>query len=305
MKKIIPACATFVLASVFASTAVLAHDADGSLAFLGPKGTYSEQAANYWAERADGDVNVIERDNLSDVVEAVEKNNVDQAILPVMATVSAFPVESHEAILSNEEPQFSVVGEVSLPIVSQLAVKPGTKKDDIKKILSHPNALKEASVFLKEEYLDVPLEDSASTAAAAKIVAEGDGSSAAVVGPAGAELYELEVLTDGIQDDQNNATMFWVLAPKDAEFTKQANRAAVLVDAPGGSSAFSDTVSVLQQEGFNVVFTNSLSLMGKPYAFRYVISAASEQEADSADLADKLDSVDGVTVLGLYAASDK
>lgn len=247
------------------------------LAYLGPRGTYSEQAALAALAQRGIDALPSAQSSLGAVAEAVANGRARRGILPIVATTSAFPAAAHAALLGASDPGWRVVGEVQLPIVSNLLVKPGTKREDLRRVLSHPNALKEASVVLRREYADLQLVETASTAAAAREVAAGDGTSAAVAGPAAMPLFGLVALAEGIQDDPTNTTLFWVIGPASAALAEMPDRVVLSIDAPGQSAALGQAVSALHGLGFCVTFVNAAPLPGAPFAFRYAVAAASER----------------------------
>ena len=173
----------------------------------------------------------------------------DLALLPYYATISGFPVEAWNNLTASHDPGVRMTGEVALPVVSQLLIKHGSDPKMLKVIASHPNALKEADVFLKEQYDSLQKKETTSTAAAAKLVSEGDGTTAAVAGPAAGKLFGLDVLADNIQNDKNNSTNFWIL--QSAVSWKVPETATTLVmtmDTKPVSSTFSDLVSKLKSD---------------------------------------------------------
>ena len=270
-----------------------------SLIFLGPRGTYSEQAALIVQAARQIASAPVAVESLGAVADEVASGRAKFGILPVAATVSSFPAAAHAALLRARDPGWRVVGEMELPIVSNLLVKPGTKRQDLRRVLSHPNALQEASVVLRRDFGDLQQVEMASTAAAAREVANGDGTLAAVAGPAAMPLFGLVALVEGIQDDPNNTTLFWVIGPANAAPSETPNRINVLVDAPRHSTAFGDTVAALNGLGFRVTFVNSAPLPGPPFAFRYIIATASDEGASLVKLQAALGSISHV-LLGAY-----
>lgn len=251
--------------------------ATAQLGFLGPRGTFSEQAAETYRETAPELGESLPFDSMTAVVEALRQGRIDRGILPVASTVAGFPEESSRLLLGAAEPGFRVVDEVVVPVELHLLVRAETRPEGIARILSHPNALGEARAFLDARYPGVPREETLSTAAAAERVARSDGSLAAVASLAAARLYGLEVLDRAIQEDPHNATSFWVLArSEDAPVRTEAARLVLLLDAPAGSERLSRTVARLRAVGFRVVFASSTPLPGEPYGFRYLLSLAAE-----------------------------
>lgn len=246
------------------------------LAFLGPRGTYSEQATDLYRSRVKGFDTTVPLPTITAVAEAIRKGEAPRGIIPAVAT-TGFPVESTKALLGALDPGFRIVGEVNIPIDIDLMVKPGTKPADIKAILSHPNALGEAADWLRQHYPDAKLEPVRSTAAAAEQVSRGDGTIAAVAGPSAAKLYGLDVLAERVQDNKDNRTSFWAIVKPGVPFVPAANRIAVNIEAPAGSLAFSSVVAGLRGAGFSVVNVNSVPLHGPLFGYRYMIYLAAEK----------------------------
>lgn len=271
---------------------LVASPVRAELGYLGPRGTFSEQAAeSYRREMPDVGASV-PFENMAAVVDALREGTIVRGILPVASTVAGFPEASSRLFFAEPDPGFRVVAELVLPIELHLLVKPGTPRDAVRTILSHPNALGEARAFLDERFPGIASEETASTAAAAERVQNGDGSLAAVASQAAARLYGLEILDAAIQADPDNATSFWVIARAgDVVAPASARRLVLLVDAPVDSSVLSDTVSDLDALGFRVVFVNSRPLPGELYGFRYLLALEAEtavaSEAVGAALASK------------------
>jgi prephenate dehydratase len=245
------------------------------LGFLGPRGTFSDQAAETYRQQTPGLDKTVPFENMTAIVEALAAGRISSGIIPVASTVAGFPAESARIFLSEQQPQFRVVGEVVIAVELHLLVKPGTARSRVGRIVSHPSALKEASAFLRAHYAAIPQEEMASSAAAAERVAHGDGSLAAVGSAAAARLYRLEILERAIQENPQNATSFWaIVRTEDAPVPISADRLVIRMDAPAGSSALSATIAKLHDVGFAVIFVNSTPLPGKLYGFRYLISLA-------------------------------
>ncbi|WP_376100726.1 prephenate dehydratase domain-containing protein (plasmid) [Roseomonas sp. CCTCC AB2023176] len=270
------------------------------LAFLGPRGTYSEQAALAVQAARSAPSAPTPEETLGAVVDAVAGGRARLGILPIAATVSSFPAAAHAALLRAPDPGWRVVGEVQLPIVSHLLVRPGTRREDLRRVLSHPNALREAGVALRRDFGDLQQVETASTAAAAREVAASDGTIAAVAGPAAAPLFGLVPLAEGIQDDPHNTTLFWVIGPAASSPAEAPNRLVLIVDAAGGSGAFGDAVTALTGLGFRVSFVNSAPLPGPPFAFRYALAATAPTSVSLARVRAALATVPH-TLVGAYA----
>jgi len=282
--------------------------AQAQLGFLGPRGTFSEEAAEAYRESAPGIDRTIPFDSMTAVVEALRDGTIERGILPLASTVAGFPAESEKLLLSALDPGFRVVAEIVLPIDLHLMVKPGTPRHRIRRILSHPNALGEAYAFLDASFSDASREETSSTAAAAEIVQNSDEHIAAVASVAAARLYGLDVIESAIQADPHNATSFWILAkPESARVGESGTRLVLLLEAPSGSSIFSETMARLADAGLAVVIVNSTPLPGALYGFRYLVSLVSERPIPTERLSTALEPATragSVLRLGWFGAKD-
>lgn len=280
--------------------AVSAYCAD--LGYLGPRGTFSDQAAETYRQQTPGLDKAVPFANMTAIVDALAAGRIASGIIPVASTVAGFPAESARLLLNERAPGFRVVGEVVIPVELHLLVKPGTPRSRIRRIVSHPSALKESGAFLKSHYVAIPQEETASSAAAAERVAQSDGSLAAVGSAAAARLYGLEILERAIQENPQNATSFWVIVrTQDAPAPISADRLVIRMEAPAGSAALSRTIAKLHDAGFVVVFINSTPLPGRLYGYRYLISLAAAKPVAEQRVTSALDS--SVLRLGWFRAA--
>jgi prephenate dehydratase len=248
------------------------------LAYLGRRGTYSEQAAQAYREHAPGYDATVPMESIAKLVEAVRSGDKAAALIPAVATTSGFPAETTRTLLASLDPGVRIIGEVHIPVDIDLLVQPGTKLSDIKTVLSHPNALGEAATWLSRNLPDATWQETRSTAAAAEQVAAGTGGNAAVAGPEAAELYGLDPLAERIQDNKDNATSFFAIAKTMEKLDQQhADRIAVSLDSPPASKTFSLVVAALSKVGFTVVTVNSVPLPGPLFGYRYMLVLAADQ----------------------------
>ena len=248
------------------------------LAYLGPRGTYSEQAAQIYLARVPGYDAAVPMESITRLIEAVRSGDNPAALIPAVATSSGFPAETTHVLLAALDPGVRVVGEVHIPIDIELLAKPGTKLGDVKTVLSHPSALGEAALWLYQNLPGAKWQETRSTAAAAEQVAKGDSGNAALAGPAAGKLYGLDALAERIQDNKDNATSFFAIAKTLEKLDQQhADRIAVMLEAPSGSKAFSLVVAALSKIGFTVVTVESVPLPGPLFGYRYMLVLASDQ----------------------------
>ena len=252
------------------------------LGYLGPPGTFSEQAAEIYRQATPALTTTVPFDTMTAIAEALHERRIARGIIPVAST-AGFPAESSRLLLSDADPGFRIVGEIVVPVELHLLVRPGTSSRQIRRIVSHPSALAEADAFLQTHYPSITREEAASTAAAAEFTAKGDGTTAAVASAAAARLYGLEILDRAVQENRQNATSFWVLArSEDTPVPPAADRLVMVIEAPPRSAALSLISAGLHATGFDIVFVNSRPLPGELYGFRYLVSLAANTTVSSA-----------------------
>jgi len=173
-------------------------------AYQGVPGAYSEMAALLAYEGCEP----VPCDQFEEAFKAVETWLADRAVLPAENSLGGSIHRNYDLLLRH---RLHIVGEVNLPVNHCLMAAPGVKMEEIKRVLSHSQALAQCEDYLNR--LGVVKEAVYDTAGAAKSIAD-DGlrDTAAVASARAAELYGLEVLDSAIQDDANNITRFIALA---------------------------------------------------------------------------------------------
>ena len=173
------------------------------VAYQGIKGAYSETAATEYV-RADEYVGY---ETVEEVLKALDEGNVDYAFLPVNnSTVGE--VKSVKKGLENF--CFQKAGEYAFRVRHQLWGVQGSKLSDVKCAYSHEQALRQSAVFLERNNI-CPIEY-ADTALACKYVAElNDKTVSAVASIMAGEIYNLKLLAQNIETNNDNTTMFWLI----------------------------------------------------------------------------------------------
>ncbi|CAL9099057.1 unnamed protein product [Musa textilis] len=176
------------------------------VAYQGVPGAYSEAAAT----KAYPNCEPIPCDQFEVAFQAVEFWVADRAVLPVENSLGGSIHRNYDLLLRH---RVHIVGEVQLPVHLCLLALPGVRKEELTRVISHPQALSQCEHTLTALGLNVARDAFDDTAGAAEyVVANGLQDTAAIASARAAELYGLEVLADGIQDDQGNMTRFVMLA---------------------------------------------------------------------------------------------
>ena len=181
---------------------------NASISYLGPEGTYTEEAAKFFF---DSKGSFIPKKTVDEAIEDAASGVSDYAVIPQENTIGGAVTNYVDALLDRDD--VYVVGEVIIPISQTLMGIPGATIEDIKTVYSHAQGIKQSEQWRKENMPDAVVEEKESTAAAAAYVAgEQDKTIAAVAAPGAAALYGLEVLAENVQITDANKTRFYVLS---------------------------------------------------------------------------------------------
>jgi prephenate dehydratase len=182
-----------------------------SVAFLGPAGTFTEEAL---ATQSDLFADPVPKPTLSDVLDAVMTGEVDLGFVPIENSIEGTVSATLDSLVF--EVDLLIQREVILDIHMNLVALPGTRPDSIKRVLSFPHASAQCRRFLSERFPNAELVATNSTAEAARIVGEAveapEPNIAALAPRLAAELYGLEVLEAAVEDHPDNQTRFVAVA---------------------------------------------------------------------------------------------
>lgn len=200
------------------------------ISYLGPEGTYTQEACGVFFEK-EGTYTPYK--TVSDAVEALINGESNYAVIPQENTIGGAVTDYVDIIITQKE--VSVVGEVELPINQNLLVLPGTEVGNIEKVYSHKQGIAQGKDWLKENLPKAEIIEVSSTAEGARLVSEeGNASNAAIASAACAEVYGLDVLAAGIQNNDSNKTRFYVLSKEDPS-TEENDRAAFIASGKAES----------------------------------------------------------------------
>jgi prephenate dehydratase len=175
------------------------------LGYLGPPGTFSEEAARQ--ATAAGNAELVPFASIHEAVIAVDRGAVDRALVPVENSLEGGVTATLDA-LAWDARDTVILGESVLAIRNCLIAREPLALDAIEAVISHPQPLAQCARFLREELPGAAVRAAASTADAVRTVADAREPWAAL-GPHGAaERYGCRVLREEVDDEPGNATRF-------------------------------------------------------------------------------------------------
>ncbi|KAG8092337.1 hypothetical protein GUJ93_ZPchr0012g19609 [Zizania palustris] len=200
------------------------------VAFQGAPGAYSEFAAKTALPGCD----TVPCRAFADALAAVVGGAVDRAILPVESTMEGTALRNYDLLLRHD---LVVVQEINLFVHYCLLAMPGVRATEVRRVISHPMALAHCGRALARLGVDrEPVED---TAGAVEMLRSNRMlDTAAIASPRAADLYGLDVLAHGLQDESWNVTRFLLLSKPPSPVTLPIDadaKTSMVVAHRGGS----------------------------------------------------------------------
>jgi prephenate dehydratase len=183
------------------------------VAFLGPAGTFAEEALR---ASAPAGVEEVPYPSIFEAVMAVQAGAVDRAVVPIENSIEG-SVNATLDTLAHEATGVRIVEEVDHPVHQTLIAAPGVALGDVTRVMSHPQATAQCQRFIASSLPGAEIVSTASTAEGVRVVAESDQPWAAIGPRLAADLYGGNVLAERIEDHPDNLTRFVWIAPADTE----------------------------------------------------------------------------------------
>jgi prephenate dehydratase len=182
------------------------------VAYLGPAGTFSEEALRASAREA---VDEVPYTTVYEAVMAVQNGEVDSAVVPIENSIEGSVTATLDTLV-HEAPDVQIAREVVLPIEQHLVARQDMQLDLIQRVLSHPQGTAQCARFLREQVPGATRVTMSSTAEAVRAVSESEDAWAAIGSRFAADLYGCTILAEAIEDHAQNVTRFVWLARRDA-----------------------------------------------------------------------------------------
>jgi len=269
------------------------------IGYLGPKGTFSEEAAILYLNGRAG--KTINCSSLEEVFAGVADGRMDEGVVPVENSTEG----AVGAVLDLLAGSFNLIvhGEVYLPVRQALMARRGLNLEQVERVFSHYQALAQCRSFLRRELPAASLTECSSTAEAARRVAKSSCPWAAL-GPArAANEYDLQLVVPVANDYPDNVTRFWVVGRGQVSCAPEKKCKTSLVFGVGDrAGALYTILREFAVRGINLTRIESRPAKKNLGDYLFFIDLIGGQEQP--DVREALNDVAGVTlglkVLGSY-----
>ncbi len=253
-------------------SACLALEHPTRVAFLGPEGTFTHQAAlRHFGHSAE----IAPQEHVAQIFREVESGQSEYGVVPIENSTDG--VVAHTLDLFVESP-LKIAGEVELAVHHcLLAQKPD--RDAIRQVRAHPQALAQCRQWLDREFPGVDRISDTSNAAAARYAAD-DSGTAAIASRAAAEQYGLQVIASNIEDNPNNRTRFLVIGEHDQACSGQ-DKTSVLAAVRNRPGALMQLLQPLAEAGIDLTRIESRPSQAVNWEYLFFLDFRGHQQEPS------------------------
>ncbi|RIW29680.1 prephenate dehydratase [Bacillus salacetis] len=276
------------------------------IAYLGPQASFTDLAVKKAFPKSEA----IPRVTIPDCIEAAIKEEVDYAVVPMENSLEGSVHITVDYLF--HEADLSIAAELTSPIQQHLMVHPSNRRSvqELEKILSHPHALAQCHKFLNTTYRGTLLEQTTSTAAAAKYLSEHPEETLGAIGnELAAKVYGLEIVHENIHDFAYNHTRFIVLHKKPVKLelpaSKSTQKTTLMVTLPKDrSGALHQVLSAFAWRNLNLSKIESRPLKTRLGDYFFLIDV--QQDMDEVLLPGAINEMEAlgckVKIIGSYSS---
>jgi prephenate dehydratase len=236
------------------------------VAFQGEHGAFSEAAAlAHFGSR----IEPTSCDSFDSVFEEVESQKCEYGMVPIENSLAGSIHRNYDLLMRHA---LHIVGEHFLRIRHCLVALPGATRSELRQVVSHPQALAQCEGYLKG--LKISVKPGYDTAGSVKMVRDqGDPKTAAIASRYAAEVYGMEVLEEGIEDDPANFTRFLAIGCQPI-VPQGESKTSIVFTLNNQAGAMFKALSVFALRDIDLTKIESRPQVGKPWEYLFYIDFA-------------------------------
>jgi chorismate mutase/prephenate dehydratase len=239
------------------------------VAFLGPQATYTHVAA---MQQFGLSAQLVPLKSISSIFEEVSRGRASYGVVPVENSNEGVVSHTLDMFMSSD---LKIIAEILLPVSHDLLNISG-QISDVRKVISHPQAIGQCRSWLEENLPDTPLVDASSTASAAQQAAE-DASVAAIASETAASLYGLRVVKHKIEDNPNNFTRFLVIG-SDMQRPSENDKTSIMFSVKDQAGVLYHMLEPFSKRDINLAKIESRPMKGKAWEYIFFLDMVGHVE---------------------------
>lgn len=266
------------------------------VAYQGISGSFSEEAAlSYFKAET---YELINCQNFKEVFEKVRLGDVSYGILPIENSSTGSISEVYDLL---RDYQVFINGEIILNINQNLVGIKGSKVEDLKEVYSHVQGFKQSTKFLKEhdDWLLIPYHNTAMSAEFIKT--KQDITKGAIASKRAAEVYNLDILAENINDNKTNCTKFIIIGKQMLD-KEAVNKTSIMLNIEHTAGKLSDILNYFSEGKLNLLKIESRPILDKPWTYSFYIDFEGDiKDKRVAEILNKVESkCEFLKILGCY-----
>ena len=274
-------------------SACLALEQPVKVAFLGPEGTFTQQAVD---KHFGHSAVPVSQNAIDEVFREVEAGAVNYGVVPVENSIEGVVTHTLDSFHSSN---IHICGEVVLRVHQNLLVSDVTNTEKISRIYSHPQSLAQCRKWLDANYPQAERVAVNSNSEAAKRI-KGEWSAAAIAGVTAAELYGLRILAQKIEDTPDNSTRFLVIGMQEVAPCGE-DKTSLVVSVRNKPGALHDILEPFHRLGVDMTRLQSRPSRSSTWNYVFFIDIKGHKDDEVIKIAlSEVASVAEVKVLGSY-----
>lgn len=226
------------------------------LYFLGPEGTYAQQAMEQLVAKYDIKVEQkIPLNPITAILKTVDNDKNAFAVLPIENSIEGIVRETIDNLVKLEDENLKITAETVIPI-SHCLMSEAKNPSEIKYIISHPQALGQCSGYICENLKGVTVLEAASTSEAARQAKEKGKEYAAIASKIAAKKFDLNILAEQINDEKDNKTRFILLTRTPLSATEN-DKTSIFFSVKNEPGSLVKVLNIFDQEKINLMYIES------------------------------------------------
>lgn len=240
------------------------------IGFQGKPGAYSQEAILNLYSHPSLDIEDIPFDLSDDLFEALHDQQIDAAVIPVENSIAGVVSRNMDLMLKYD---CYITQEYYLPITHHLLALPGGKIENLTSVMSHPVALGQCHHFISKYKLKT-ISEFDTAGSCELLIEQNDYTRGVVASKLCAEKYNLEVLSNDIQEVKNNMTRFFIIRNKKClvmDDQQKSDKVSMAFSTPHHPGALLDCLKVFDTYALNLTRLESRPIPENPFVYTFFV----------------------------------